>query len=63
VLYCRSASTKSGRYWLELSGRCDLAPGQQAYIQQAYIQQAYIKILSSQSWDGACRECLRDTLG
>lgn len=29
----------------------DLAPGQQAYI----------KILSSQSWDGACRDCARDT--
>jgi Protein of unknown function (DUF2846) len=29
----------------------DLAPGQQAYI----------KILSSQSWDGACRDCMRDT--
>jgi hypothetical protein len=29
----------------------DLAPGQQAYI----------KILSSQSWDGACRDCVRDT--
>src|ERR1700752_2871681 len=28
-----------------------LAPGQQAYI----------KILSSQSWDGACRDCMRDT--
>lgn len=24
-------------------------------------QQAYIKILSSQSWDGACRDCVRDT--
>jgi hypothetical protein len=29
----------------------DLAPGQQVYI----------KILSSQSWDGACRNCVRDT--
>lgn len=29
----------------------DLAPGQQAYI----------KVLSLQSWDGACRFCLRDT--
>lgn len=29
----------------------DLVPGQQAYI----------KILSSQSWDGACRDCVRDT--
>ena len=29
----------------------DLAPGQQAYI----------KILSLQNWDGACRQCLRDT--
>ena len=24
-------------------------------------QQLYIKILSSQSWDGACRNCVRDT--
>ena len=29
----------------------DLAPGQQLYV----------KILSSQSWDGACRDCVRDT--
>jgi hypothetical protein len=29
----------------------DLAPGQEVYI----------KILSSQSWDGACRNCVRDT--
>jgi hypothetical protein len=29
----------------------DVAPGQQLYI----------KILSSQSWDGACRNCVRDT--
>lgn len=29
----------------------DLAPGQQLYV----------KILSSQSWDGACRNCVRDT--
>ena len=29
----------------------DIAPGQQLYI----------KILSSQSWDGACRNCVRDT--
>jgi hypothetical protein len=29
----------------------DLAPGQQLYV----------KILSSQSWDGACRDCIRDT--
>jgi hypothetical protein len=29
----------------------DLAPGQQVYI----------KILSSESWDGACRDCVRDT--
>jgi hypothetical protein len=29
----------------------DLAPGQQVYV----------KILSSQSWDGACRNCVRDT--
>jgi hypothetical protein len=29
----------------------DLAPGQQIYV----------KILSSQSWDGACRNCVRDT--
>jgi hypothetical protein len=29
----------------------DLAPGQQVYV----------KILSSQSWDGACRDCVRDT--
>jgi hypothetical protein len=28
-----------------------LAPGQQVYV----------KILSSQSWDGACRSCVRDT--
>jgi uncharacterized protein DUF2846 len=24
-------------------------------------QQLYVKILSSQSWDGACRDCVRDT--
>jgi hypothetical protein len=24
-------------------------------------QQVYVKILSSQSWDGACRDCVRDT--
>ena len=24
-------------------------------------QQVYVKILSSQSWDGACRNCVRDT--
>ena len=24
-------------------------------------QQLYVKILSSQSWDGACRNCVRDT--
>jgi hypothetical protein len=29
----------------------DIAPGQQLYI----------KILSSQSWDGGCRNCVRDT--
>jgi hypothetical protein len=29
----------------------DLAPGQQIYV----------KILSSESWDGACRDCVRDT--
>ena len=29
----------------------DLAPGQQLYV----------KILASQSWDGACRNCVRDT--
>ena len=29
----------------------DVAPGQQLYV----------KILSSQSWDGACRDCIRDT--
>jgi hypothetical protein len=29
----------------------DLAPGQQVYV----------KILSLQHWDGACRQCLRDT--
>ena len=29
----------------------DLAPGEQAYV----------KILSLQSWDGACRNCARDT--
>ena len=29
----------------------DLAPGQQLYV----------KILSLQSWDGACRNCVRDT--
>ena len=29
----------------------DLAPGQQLYV----------KILSLQTWDGACRHCLRDT--
>ena len=29
----------------------DVAPGQQLYV----------KILSSQSWDGACRNCVRDT--
>ena len=29
----------------------DVAPGQQVYI----------KILTSQSWDGACRDCVRDT--
>ena len=29
----------------------DIAPGQQLYI----------KILSSESWDGACRNCVRDT--
>jgi hypothetical protein len=29
----------------------DLTPGQQLYV----------KILSSQSWDGACRDCVRDT--
>jgi hypothetical protein len=29
----------------------DLAPGQQLYV----------KILSSQSWDDACRDCVRDT--
>ena len=29
----------------------DLAPGQQLYV----------KILSSQSWDGGCRDCVRDT--
>jgi Protein of unknown function (DUF2846) len=29
----------------------DLAPGEQVYI----------KILSLQSWDGACRDCARDT--
>jgi hypothetical protein len=29
----------------------DLAPGEQAYV----------KILSLQSWDGACRDCARDT--
>src|SRR5215469_10840361 len=29
----------------------DLVPGQQLYV----------KILSSQSWDGACRDCVRDT--
>jgi hypothetical protein len=29
----------------------DLAPGQQLYV----------KILASQSWDGACKNCVRDT--
>ena len=29
----------------------DLAPGQQLYV----------KIVSSQSWDGACKNCVRDT--
>jgi Protein of unknown function (DUF2846) len=29
----------------------DIAPGQQLYV----------KILASQSWDGACRNCVRDT--
>ena len=24
-------------------------------------QELYVKILSSQSWDGACRDCVRDT--
>lgn len=32
--------------------RSTLAPGKQVYV----------KILSSQSWDGACRNCVGDTL-
>ena len=30
-------------------------------VDLAPTQELYVKILSSQSWDGACRQCLRDT--
>jgi len=34
---------------------------QDQYVDLAAGQQLYVKILSSQSWDGACRDCVRDT--
>ena len=30
-------------------------------VDLVFGQQLYVKILSSQSWDGACRDCVRDT--
>lgn len=50
------------------AGRYHIAPmsynrdfSQDTNLDLALGQQAYIKILSSQSWDGACRDCVRDT--
>jgi hypothetical protein len=34
---------------------------QNANVTVAPGELVYVKILSSQSWDGACRDCLRDT--
>jgi Protein of unknown function (DUF2846) len=53
----------------------DVAPGRYRIVPQSYNhdfsqdsnvqlaqgQQAYVKILSMQNWDGACRDCVRDT--
>jgi hypothetical protein len=53
----------------------DVPPGQYHIVPQSYNHDfsqnaivtvvpgelVYVKILSSQSWDGACRDCLRDT--
>ncbi len=53
----------------------DLPPGRYRIVPQSYShdfsqdsnvalapgQQAYVKILSMQTWDGACRDCYRDT--
>jgi hypothetical protein len=34
---------------------------QNSKVDLAAGQQLYVKILSSQSWDGACRDCVCDT--
>jgi hypothetical protein len=34
---------------------------QEKDVDLAVGQELYVKILSSQSWDGACRDCVRDT--
>jgi hypothetical protein len=66
--YFGSVANGSAFYRDVPPGRYHVAPesynrdfNQDRNVDLAAGQQAYIKILSSQSWDGACRDCVRDT--
>jgi hypothetical protein len=68
-VYFGSVANGSSFYRDVPAGHYHIAPvsynrdiNQDRDVDLAAGQQLYVKILSSQSWDGACRDCVRDTL-
>jgi hypothetical protein len=67
-VYFGSVANGSAFYRDVPAGHYHIAPvsynrdiNQDRDVDLAAGQQLYVKILSSQSWDGACRDCVRDT--